>query len=102
MANPIYADFHVHTHLSLCGKPEATAEAMIRRAQEKGLARLALLTTLPPIPSPAVLFTITSVCASSPLTHTTPTVSPAWTWPWNGLDGCRSEDLRGKGKEPCP
>ena len=40
MANPIYADFHVHTHLSPCGKPQATAEAMLRRAQEKGLAAL--------------------------------------------------------------
>ena len=40
MANPIYADFHVHTHLSPCGKPHATAEAMLRRAQEKGLAAL--------------------------------------------------------------
>jgi len=40
MTNPIYADFHVHTHLSHCGQPEATAEAMIRRAQEKGLAAI--------------------------------------------------------------
>ena len=40
MRRPIYADFHVHTHLSPCGKPQATAEAMIRRARAKGLAAI--------------------------------------------------------------
>jgi histidinol phosphatase-like PHP family hydrolase len=40
MTHPWYADLHVHTHLSPCGKPQATAEAMIERAREKGLAAI--------------------------------------------------------------
>jgi histidinol phosphatase-like PHP family hydrolase len=38
MIDPTYADFHIHTHLSPCGKPQATAQAMILRAQAKGLS----------------------------------------------------------------
>ncbi|MDY6876965.1 MAG: PHP domain-containing protein [Chloroflexota bacterium] len=52
MPNPIYADFHVHTHLSPCGKPEATAGAMIRRAREKGLAAIGFADHFTPDPIP--------------------------------------------------
>lgn len=37
MQHTVSADYHVHTHLSPCGKPQATAAAMIARAEEKGL-----------------------------------------------------------------
>ena len=40
MGNSIYADFHVHTHLSPCGKPQATGAAMVDRARAKGLAAI--------------------------------------------------------------
>jgi len=50
MANPIYADFHIHTHFSPCGKPQATAEAMLRRAQEKGLAAVGFADHVTPDP----------------------------------------------------
>ena len=40
MTDPIYADFHVHTTYSPCGRKEATLAAMIARAREKGLAAL--------------------------------------------------------------
>ncbi len=56
MTNPIYADFHVHTHLSHCGQPEATAEAMIRRAQEKGLAAIGFTDHFTPDPIPGCPF----------------------------------------------
>jgi len=56
MTNPIYADFHVHTHLSPCGKPQATAEAMIRRAQEKGLAAIGFADHFTPDPIPGCPF----------------------------------------------
>lgn len=56
MTNPIYADFHIHTHLSPCGKPEATAEAMIRRAQEKGLAAIGFADHFTPDPIPGCPF----------------------------------------------
>jgi histidinol phosphatase-like PHP family hydrolase len=56
MANPIYADFHVHTHLSPCGKPQATAGAMIRRAREKGLAAIGFADHLTPNPIPGCPF----------------------------------------------
>jgi histidinol phosphatase-like PHP family hydrolase len=56
MANPIYADFHVHTHFSPCGKPQATAEAMLRRAHEKGLAALGFADHVTPEPVPGCSF----------------------------------------------
>jgi histidinol phosphatase-like PHP family hydrolase len=40
MTDPTYSDFHVHTCYSPCGRKEATLEAMIARAREKGLAAL--------------------------------------------------------------
>ena len=36
----IYADYHVHTHISPCGKKKATAQALIKRASEKGFSAL--------------------------------------------------------------
>jgi len=56
MGHPAYADFHVHTHLSPCGKPEATAEAMIRRAQEKGLAAIGFADHITPQAVPGCAF----------------------------------------------
>jgi len=56
MANPIYVDLHVHTHFSPCGEPEATAEAMIRRAQEMGLAALGFADHCTPQPVPGSSF----------------------------------------------
>jgi histidinol phosphatase-like PHP family hydrolase len=56
MRNPIYADFHVHTHLSPCGKPQATAEAMIWRALEKGLAAIGFADHFTPQPVPGCPF----------------------------------------------
>jgi histidinol phosphatase-like PHP family hydrolase len=52
----IYADFHVHTHLSPCGKPQATAEAMIARARTKGLAAIGFADHVTPRPVPACGF----------------------------------------------
>ena len=37
----ITADLHMHTHLSFCGKDEATVENYIRQAPELGLTRMA-------------------------------------------------------------
>ena len=56
MANDIYADFHVHTHFSPCARPEATAEALIHRAQEKGLVALGFADHITPYPVPACSF----------------------------------------------
>jgi len=56
MTNPIYADFHVHTHLSPCGKPQATARAMVRRAQEKGFAAIGFADHFTPDPVPGCPF----------------------------------------------
>jgi histidinol phosphatase-like PHP family hydrolase len=56
MPNPVYADFHVHTHLSPCGKPQATAEAMLRRAQEKELAAIGFADHVTPDPIPGCPF----------------------------------------------
>lgn len=56
MSHPVYADYHVHTHLSPCGKPQATAEAMIARAREKGLAALGFADHVTPRPVPGCLF----------------------------------------------
>ena len=56
MTNPIYADFHVHTHLSPCGSPRATAEAMIRRAQEKKLTAIGFSDHFTPNPIPGCSF----------------------------------------------
>ena len=56
MNREIYADFHVHTHLSPCGKPEATAEAMLHRAGEKGLAAVGFSDHITPAPVPGCAF----------------------------------------------
>ena len=56
MTDPIYADFHVHTHLSPCGKPQATAEAMIRRAQEKEMVAIGFADHCTPDPVPGCPF----------------------------------------------
>jgi len=52
----IYADYHVHTHLSPCGKPHATAAAMIERARAKGLAAIGFADHVTPQPVPACAF----------------------------------------------
>ena len=52
----IYADYHVHTHLSPCGKPEATAAAMLARAREKGLAAIGFADPVTPGPGPGCSF----------------------------------------------
>ena len=56
MTSLIYADFHVHTHLSPCGKPQATAEAMLQRAHEKGLAAIGFADHVTPDPIPGCSF----------------------------------------------
>jgi histidinol phosphatase-like PHP family hydrolase len=56
MNSPTYADFHVHTHLSPCGKPGATAEALIRRAKAKGIAAIGFADHLTPHPVPGCGF----------------------------------------------
>jgi histidinol phosphatase-like PHP family hydrolase len=53
---PYYADFHVHTHLSPCGKPQATAEGMIRRARKKELAAIGFSDHITPEPVPGCPF----------------------------------------------
>ena len=56
MSNPTYADFHVHTHLSPCGKPGATAEALIHRARDRGIAAIGFADHLTPHPVPGCDF----------------------------------------------
>jgi histidinol phosphatase-like PHP family hydrolase len=56
MANLTYADLHVHTHLSPCGKPAATADALIRRAREKGLSAIGFADHFTPHPVPGCGF----------------------------------------------
>ncbi len=56
MSIPIYADFHVHTHLSPCGKPDATVSALLRRAQEKGIAAIGFADHITPEPVPGCGF----------------------------------------------
>jgi histidinol phosphatase-like PHP family hydrolase len=56
MHDPAYADLHVHTHLSPCGKAEATAAAMVRRALDKGLAALGFADHYTPAPVPGCPF----------------------------------------------
>jgi histidinol phosphatase-like PHP family hydrolase len=56
MTCPWYADFHVHTHYSPCGKPQATAEAMIRRAGEMGLAAIGFADHVTPETVPGCSF----------------------------------------------
>ena len=56
MPRAIYADFHVHTHLSPCGKPQATAAAMLARAREKGLAAIGFADHVTPGPVPGCPF----------------------------------------------
>ena len=50
MGAPWYADYYVHTHLSPCGKPQASVEAMVRRAREKGLAVIGFADQITPDP----------------------------------------------------
>ena len=38
----IHHDFHLHTNLSLCAKPEATLSLYIEKAKEQGLDRIAI------------------------------------------------------------
>jgi histidinol phosphatase-like PHP family hydrolase len=52
----IYADFHVHTHLSPCGTKEATAQALIKRASEKGLTAIGFADHVTPQPVPGCAF----------------------------------------------
>jgi histidinol phosphatase-like PHP family hydrolase len=52
----VYADYHVHTHLSPCGKPQATAAAMIARARDKGLAAIGFADHVTPQPVPGCGF----------------------------------------------
>jgi histidinol phosphatase-like PHP family hydrolase len=56
MIHPWYADLHVHTHLSPCGKPQATAQAMIARAWAKGLAAIGFADHVTPEPVPGCPF----------------------------------------------
>jgi histidinol phosphatase-like PHP family hydrolase len=49
-------DLHVHTHLSPCGKPAATVEAMIERAQQKGIVALGFADHITPQPVPGCPF----------------------------------------------
>ena len=51
-----YADFHVHTRYSPCGKPEATVAAMVAVAQAKGLAALGFADHVTPRPIPGCSF----------------------------------------------
>jgi PHP family Zn ribbon phosphoesterase len=53
---PTSADFHVHTHLSPCGKPQATAAALISRAREKGIAAIGFADHFTPAPVPGCPF----------------------------------------------
>lgn len=56
MSNPIYADFHVHTRFSPCGKRDATLTAMVDRARAKGLAALGFADHVTPSPVPGCNF----------------------------------------------
>jgi histidinol phosphatase-like PHP family hydrolase len=56
MPRAVYADYHVHTHLSPCGKPQATAAAMLARAREKGLAAIGFADHVTPRPVPGCPF----------------------------------------------
>jgi histidinol phosphatase-like PHP family hydrolase len=56
MGDPTYADFHVHTRFSPCGKPEATPAAMARRARDKGLAAIGFADHYTPAPVPGCPF----------------------------------------------
>jgi len=56
MGDPTYADFHVHTRFSPCGKPEATPAAMVQRARDKGLAAIGFADHYTPAPVPGCPF----------------------------------------------
>ncbi|MFN2133636.1 MAG: PHP domain-containing protein, partial [Anaerolineae bacterium] len=56
MGDPTYADFHVHTRFSPCGKPEATPGAMVHRAKDKGLAAIGFADHYTPAPVPGCPF----------------------------------------------
>jgi histidinol phosphatase-like PHP family hydrolase len=54
--NPVYADFHVHSCFSPCGRREATIEAMVERARAKGLVALGFADHVTPTPIPGCGF----------------------------------------------
>ncbi len=56
MADPTYADFHVHSHLSPCARSGATARALIRRARDKGLTAIGFADHYTPQPVPGCTF----------------------------------------------
>jgi len=56
LSNPIYADFHVHTRLSPCGKRDATLGSMIARAHAKGISALGFADHVTPLPIPGCNF----------------------------------------------
>lgn len=56
MMSDVYADFHVHTRFSPCGRPEATVAAMVDRARAKGLAALGIADHVTPRPIPGCGF----------------------------------------------
>lgn len=56
MHHPTYADFHVHTCHSPCGHPDATIDAMVARAEAKGLAALGFADHVTPAPVPGCGF----------------------------------------------
>jgi histidinol phosphatase-like PHP family hydrolase len=56
MGDPTYADFHVHTRFSPCGKPQATPTAMVWRARDKGLAAIGFADHFTPAPVPGCPF----------------------------------------------
>jgi histidinol phosphatase-like PHP family hydrolase len=56
LRSDIYADFHVHTHLSPCGTQDATAYGLIQRAFEKGFAAIGFADHYTPQPVPGCTF----------------------------------------------
>lgn len=56
LTRSIYADFHVHTHLSPCGSPAATAEALLRRADARGIVAVGFADHFTPAPVPGCAF----------------------------------------------
>ena len=56
MERAVYADYHVHTRLSPCGKPQATTAAMLARARQKGLAAIGFSDHVTPRPVPGCGF----------------------------------------------
>ena len=52
----IYADFHVHTHLSPCGTRAATAQALLDRATAKGFTAIGFADHVTPQAVPGCAF----------------------------------------------